>query len=309
MRYNGKRHGWNPHSYLFFKNTAALLRPEMEEKYSHPWEADVGSFVGVHFPHGGFTDQCPPFWNLTSEPDNSGFESSKNLLSSLFLNSPDMYPQTDIFSQLAKGLSKGRGLEPMAWVAKQGWLVLGSDLRWRAVGPRLSSRKQEAAAGVKRRWLLIFKSLCVCVCVCVCEEVCTLPACWWMCELEAHAAAAAGPPVEGWGVFTCSCRSYAECNSFQLGFPLPQLSSARCFLSLWCIQSLFCTWVKWLVNMVIIFFSSMRWKVRLLHVCTNLRQSSYLLCLSWFQKTHTFTSTSGIKERFPSCYSISETLK
>lgn len=124
-----------------------------------------GLFRRVHFPHVGFTDQCPPFWNLTSEPDNSGFESSKNLLSSLFLNSPDMYPQTDIFSQLAKGLSKGRGLEPMAWVAKQGWLVLGGDLRWRAVGPRLSSRKQEAAAGVKRTWLLIFKSLCVCVCV------------------------------------------------------------------------------------------------------------------------------------------------
>ena len=134
-----------------------------------------GLFRRVHFPHVGFTDQCPPFWNLTSEPDNSEFESSKNLLSSLFLNSPDMYPQTDIFSQLAKGLSKGRGLEPMAWVAKQGWLVLGGDLRWRAVGPRLSSRKQEAAAGVKRTWLLIFKSLCVCVCVCVRKCALSLP--------------------------------------------------------------------------------------------------------------------------------------
>ena len=88
----------------------------------------MGSFIGVHFPHVGFTGQCPPCWNLTSEPDNSGFESSKDLLS-LFLNSSDMYPQTDIFSQLAKGLSKGRGLEPMAWVAKQGWLALGGDLR------------------------------------------------------------------------------------------------------------------------------------------------------------------------------------
>lgn len=163
MRYNSRRHGWNPHSYLFFKNTAALLRPQMEEKDSHPWETDVGSFIGVHFPHVGFTDQCPPFWNLKSEPDNSGFESSKDRLSSLFLNSPDVYPQTDIFSQLAKGLSKDGGLEPMAWVAKQGWLALGGDLRWRAVGSRLSSRKQEAAAGFKRTCLLISKLLCACV--------------------------------------------------------------------------------------------------------------------------------------------------
>ena len=137
----------------------------------------------------------------------------------------------------------------------------------------------------------------------MCEEVCTLPACQWMCELEAHAAAAAGPSVEGWGVFTCSCRSYAECNSFQLGFPLPQLSSARCFRSLSGISRVFFVlgWSGW---WTCFFFFPLRWKVMLLHVCTSLRQSSYLLCLSWFQKTHIFTSTSGIKERFPSCYSM-----
>lgn len=199
-----------------------------------------------------------------------------------------MYPQTDIFSQLAKDSQKAEALNPWLGVAKQGWLALGVTLgegQWDP-GSQVESRKLQHR--VKRTCLLIFKSLCVWGSV-------HSPACQWMLT-EAHAAQPQAYS-QGWGVFALAVSLMLSVTVFSSVSTLPQLSSARCFkISLWHVQS-FCTWVKWLVSagFIIIFFIDEVGKVRLFACCTSLRQKLIFTLLVLISE-NTFTSTSGRKE-------------